>query len=95
MVVYKNHRFSKFRALKERNTGSQSVKQLCTLFNRSKGPFTPPGYQNPVIQAFAYSCSHGKDSDLEWIDPGPADHAASGRQTDGSRDSVIADRCRA
>ena len=53
--------------------------------------FTPQ-VLNPVIQAFAYSFSHGKVNGLEWIDPGPEYVAASGRQTVSSRDNVIADR---
>ena len=47
---------------------------------------------NPVIQAFAYSFSHGRVNGLDWIDPGREYVAASGRQTDISRDNVIADR---
>ena len=47
---------------------------------------------NPVIQAFGYSFGHGKVNGLEWIDPGTESVAASGRQTDSSRDNVIADR---
>ena len=47
---------------------------------------------NPVIQAFAYSFSHRKVNGFEWTDPGSEYVAASGRQTDSSRDNVIVDR---